>query len=73
VLETTKLLAHSNQNKYLSTEEAASFIRKSPGALRQIVYRGKLTSIKRGINLLFLEDDLIQWLEKGRRNVIDKS
>lgn len=56
------------QTNYLSTEEAALRIKKSPGALRQIVHRGEIPSIKRGNSLLFLEDDLTKWIEKGRRD-----
>jgi hypothetical protein len=59
--------SHSN---YLNTIEAAAFIRKSPEALRQIVYNGKIKSIKRGNNLLFLQSDLIDWLESGRKKTL---
>lgn len=52
---------------YLNTIEAAAFIRKSPEALRQIVYNRKIKSLKRGNNLLFLKSDLIDWLESGRK------
>lgn len=55
------------KSNYLNTLEAAAFIKKSPEALRQIVYHGKIKSIKRGNNLLFLENDLIDWLEDGRK------
>jgi excisionase family DNA binding protein len=57
--------------KYLNTVEAAEIIKKSPGALRQIVHRGEIPSIKRGNTLLFLETDLAQWIEKGRREVVE--
>jgi hypothetical protein len=60
----------SPQSSYLNTIEAAAFIRKSPEALRQIVYNSKIKCIKRGNNLLFLEADLIEWLELGRRKTI---
>lgn len=69
VLENTKLSNSSIKSKYLSTEEAARIIKKSAGALRQIVHKGEIPSIKRGNALLFLEEDLIDWIEKGRRSV----
>ncbi|MBB2146914.1 helix-turn-helix domain-containing protein [Pedobacter sp. LMG 31464] len=56
-----------SQSNYFNTLEAAAFIRKSPEALRQIVYHGKIKSIKRGNNLLFLESELVEWLESGRK------
>lgn len=54
--------------KYLTTKEAALIVRKTPGALRQIVHRGQIPSIKRGNSLLFLKSDLISWVETGRRD-----
>ena len=69
VLENTKLSDSSKKTKYLSTEEASKIIKKSAGALRQIVHKGEIPSIKRGNTLLFLEEDLIHWIEKGRRTI----
>lgn len=54
---------------YLNTRDAAEFIRKSPQALRQIVYNKKIKHIKRGNNLLFLKSDLIDWIEDGRQTI----
>lgn len=59
----------SPKTKYLSTDEAALIIKKTAGALRQIVHKREIPSIKRGNSLLFLESDLITWLEKGRRTI----
>lgn len=69
VLETTGPPVGLPKTQYLSTDEAALIIRKTPGALRQIVHKGEIPSIKRGNSLLFLETDLISWLEKGRRTI----
>jgi len=69
VLEQTNLSDSKTKNKYLSTEEASRVIKKTAGALRQIVHKGEIPSIKRGNSLLFLESDLITWLEKGRREI----
>lgn len=52
---------------YLNTIEAAEMIKKTPNALRQIVHRREIPTIKRGNSLYFLESDLIEWMEKGRR------
>ena len=68
-LENTKVVDNSPKTKYLSTDEAALIIKKSAGALRQIVHKGRIPSIKRGNSLLFLQSDLITWLEKGRRTI----
>ena len=71
VLKALNFSGAKSQEVYLNTIEAAEFIRKSPQALRQIVYNGKIKSLKRGNNLLFLKSDLIEWLEKGRK--LDKA
>ncbi len=57
---------------YLSTKEAALIIKKTEGALRQIVHKGGIPSIKRGNSLLFLEEDLLKWIEKGRRDIVSE-
>ncbi|SDH03714.1 DNA binding domain-containing protein, excisionase family [Pedobacter terrae] len=59
------------RSRYFSTKEAADFIKKTPNALRQIVHKGEIPSMKRGNNLLFFEEDLVTWIEKGRREVQD--
>ncbi|TBO36382.1 helix-turn-helix domain-containing protein [Pedobacter kyonggii] len=60
------------QVKYLTKEEAAAFIRKSPGALRNLVFLRKIPSIKRGTRLVFKEEDLIAFLEGGRREIVNR-
>ncbi|MCX2453147.1 helix-turn-helix domain-containing protein [Pedobacter sp. PLR] len=69
VLGDTTASNGSPKTKYLSTDEAALIIKKTAGALRQIVHKREIPSIKRGNSLLFLESDLIIWLEKGRRTI----
>lgn len=63
------LQADPSNEVYLNTKDAADFIRKSPQALRQIVYNKKIKHIKRGNNLLFLKSDLIAWIEEGRQTI----
>ena len=62
------LVQSPKKQNYLSTTEAAAYVKKSPNALRQIVYRGELKSIKRGNNLLFRESDLLEYIEHGSRD-----
>lgn len=52
--------------KYLTTEEFAELIKTTPAAIRQMVYRKELPSIKRGNRRLFLEDDIHDLLENKR-------
>ena len=62
----------SPKSRFLTTKEAAAIIKKSPDALRQIVCRGEIESIKRGNNLYFLEEDLNRWMQKGRRDPFEE-
>lgn len=66
------LAPHPSKERYLNTAEAAEFIKKSPNALRQIVHKGEVKSIKRGNNLLFRESDLVEYIEKGVRVLKDE-
>lgn len=52
---------------YLSTKQAAEFLSKTPNAIRVMVCKNQIKSIKKGNSLYFLEIDLIEYLESGRR------
>ena len=67
-LENAPIAEQPIRSRYFSTKEAANFIKKSPNALRQIVHKGELPSIKRGNNLLFFEEDLVAWIERAQEN-----
>lgn len=53
--------------KYLSTKQAAQFLNKTPNAIRVMVHKGQLKSLKKGNSLFFREDEIISYLESGRR------
>ena len=48
---------------WLSTEEAARFLRRSSHALRQLVYKGKLRARKYGGRLYFKRSELNELIE----------
>ena len=56
-------------NNYLNTKDASAFISKTPNALRLMVFKNQIKSMKKGEKLYFLEDDLIEYLESGRKAI----
>lgn len=53
--------------KYLSTKQVATFLDKTPNAIRVMVHKGQIKSLKQGNSLFFLESDIVDYLESGRR------
>lgn len=62
-----KPVAIKSINNYLRCKEAAAFISKTPNALRVMVSKGQIKNMKKGGALYFLETDLIEYLESGRK------
>ena len=48
---------------WLTTEEAAEFLRKSKHALRQMLYKGKITARKFGGRLYFKKSELHELID----------
>ena len=57
----------STQDKFLSTQEAAAFLRISVPTLYSKVSLGELPVMKQGNRLYFSESDLTDYLKAGRR------
>ncbi|MBK7845844.1 MAG: helix-turn-helix domain-containing protein [Bdellovibrionales bacterium] len=51
---------------YLTCSEAANYLRKSPGAMRNLVLRKQISAYKVNRRLLFKKVELDRWLEKCR-------
>jgi len=60
-----------DDKEYMSTVEAAKFLKTTPNALRQRVFAGKIKNIKQGRSLIFLKSELIEYLESGKRESKD--
>ncbi len=54
---------------YLTVKEAAAYLRKSVGAIHNLVYRKQLPVYKPGGRLLFRKKDVDRWIEKSRLSV----
>ena len=51
------------ENRYLSTDEVAGYIKRSPGAIRNLVLRRKIPYHKPGGRLLFDREEIDQWVK----------
>jgi hypothetical protein len=56
--------------RWLNTKEAAYYLRKSPGAFRNAIYRGQITSYKLNNRLLFDKLELDRLIESSRKGGI---
>jgi hypothetical protein len=60
-------------SQYLDSKEASLFLKKSPNALRVMVHKNQIKSMKKGNSLYFHETDLVDYLESGRRQPYQES
>ncbi|MBB4038122.1 excisionase family DNA binding protein [Dysgonomonas hofstadii] len=56
----------------IGIDEACCIIRKAKSTVYALVRKGLLPSYKRGKKLFFFEDELIEWIAKGRRKTIEE-
>jgi excisionase family DNA binding protein len=52
-------------NEFLSTTEAADLLRKSPAAVRNLVMRRAIPYRKPGGRLVFIRDELLEWVRQA--------
>lgn len=50
----------------LTAKEAAFYLRKSPEAIRNLVYRKQLVAYKAGGRLLFKKEEIDRWILRNR-------
>lgn len=53
--------------KYLTTEDAASYLGVTPSRVRQLIIEHRLRSEKRGRDHLILESDVINFAAHGKK------
>ena len=51
--------------RYLDVQELATYIRSTPGSVRQMVHLRRLPFIKRGTRVLFDRRAIDAWLARG--------
>lgn len=55
----------------IGIEEACRIIQKAKPTIYALVRKGLLPSYKRGKKLFFFEDELLEWIAKGRKKTIE--
>ena len=48
-----------------NTEECGTFIKRTPGAMRNLVMRRKIPFRKVGGRLVFLKSEIVEWIENA--------
>lgn len=56
-----------NKRKLIGIDEASEIIKKAKPTIYALVRNGKLPSYKKGKQLYFYEDELLSWVEDGRK------
>ena len=75
--EVKKLLTLSVNSKSkarvpISIDEASELIQKAKPTIYTLVRKGIIPSCKRGKQLYFFEDELLAWIEEGRKPTYDE-
>ena len=52
----------------MTIDEACDFLKMKKSTMYYHVERGNITVTKRGKNFIFFKDELVHWLEGGRKN-----
>src|SRR5687768_363843 len=55
----------------LTVDQAASLLHLSVATIYGLIHRREISSLKRGRRVYFKKEDLLQYLEDGRRNAQD--
>lgn len=61
----------SDCNSLLTVDQAAAMLHLSVATIYGLLHRRQIASLKRGRRVYFKKEDLLQYLEDGRRNAQD--
>lgn len=67
-----KELTPTEKRLPIGIDEASRIIQKAKPTIYALVRKGVLPSYKRGKKLFFFEDELIEWIAKGKRKTVDE-
>jgi len=70
LLKTTKT-DPSEKRIPIGIDDACRIIQKAKPTIYALVRKGLLPSYKRGKKLFFFEDELLEWISKGRKKTIE--
>lgn len=63
----------SEKHVLVGIDEACRIIQKAKPTIYTLVRKGLLPSYKKGKKLYFYEDELLEWIENGRRNTPEQN
>ena len=78
VIELKKMVAElqppaSDKHVLVEIEDACRIIRKAKPTIYTLVRKGQLPAYKKGKKLYFYEDELLAWIENGRRKTSEQT
>ena len=78
VIELKKMVAElqppaSDKHVLVEIEDACRIIRKAKPTIYTLVRKGQLPAYKKGKKLYFYEDELLTWIENGRRKTSEQT
>ena len=59
----------SDKNRLIEIDEACKITRKAKPTIYTLARKGLIPAYKRGKKLYFYEDELLQWIESGRKEI----
>ena len=60
-----------NKHRIVEIDEACKITRKAKPTIYTLARKGLIPAYKRGKKLYFYEDELLQWIESGRKTLLD--
>lgn len=77
LVEESSLLNKEKSSIPLSIDQASEIIQKAKPTIYTLVREGKIPCYKRGKQLYFFEEELLEWIQKGKKKteseIIDES
>ena len=60
-----------DKHRIVEIDEACKITRKAKPTIYTLARKGLIPAYKRGKQLYFYEDELLQWIESGRKTLLD--
>ena len=62
----------NNPNEYMNIEEIALFINLAKATIYSLCSNARIPHIKKGKRLYFVKEDIVTWLNEGKRKTLDQ-
>ena len=73
MLATLQPQASSDKHRLIEIDEACKITRKAKPTIYTLARKGLIPAYKKGKKLYFYEDELLKWIEEGRKVISTKS